>query len=70
MHGNGDNTAPAGITPEIMAAIDAAVTAYLGRRANIISVRLGVAVDTQQTSWAGEGRNVLYQSHNLVQRGH
>ena len=65
-----DGSAPAGITPEIMVAIDAAVTAYLGRKANIISVRLGLAPQDHPSLWADEGRNLLNESHNLIQRGH
>ena len=60
----------AGITPEIVAVIEAAATAYLGTRIRILSVRILSEVEQDSSSWAGRGRDIIHASHNLVQRGH
>jgi hypothetical protein len=59
-----------GITAEIMAVIEEAAAAYLGRPVRILSVRVHRDVESQPKTWADQGRNVLQTSHNLVQRGH
>ena len=66
----GDDSMTAGITPDILAVIEAAVSAYLGRKARIISVRLGQKPQASGNSWATEGRSRLNESHNIIQRGH
>ena len=59
-----------GITAEIMAVIEKAAAAYLGRPVRIVSVRLHASSEAERSGWAGQGRDVLQTSHNLVQRGH
>jgi len=59
-----------GITPEIMAVIEEAVAAYLGRKADILSVKLSQEPEAHSSSWMVEGRSVLHESHNTIQRGH
>jgi hypothetical protein len=59
-----------GITAEIMAVIEEAAKAYLGRPVRIVSVRLHAQADGEHSGWSDQGRNVLQTSHNLVQRGH
>src|SRR5271165_707229 len=67
-----DSTATvfAGITPEIVAVIEAAATAFLGRRIRILSVRILSESAQDLSTWAGRGRDIIHASHNLVQRGH
>jgi hypothetical protein len=57
-----------GITPEIMAVIEAAVTGYAGKNARIVSVKLVSEPQSQPSSWASHGLTVIHGSHNLVQR--
>ena len=59
-----------GITPEIVAVIEAAATAYLGTRIRILSVRILSETEQDSSSWADRGRDIIHASHNLVQRGH
>ena len=61
---------PGAITPEIVAVIEAAVTAFVGRKLRIISVKVGSEPQAVSTSWADQGRGMIHGSHNLVQRGH
>ena len=61
---------PDGITPEIVAAIDTAVTAIVGKKARILSVKMLPESQVDSSSWAGQGRDIIQTSHNLVQRGH
>jgi hypothetical protein len=58
------------ITPEIVAVIEAAVTAFVGRRLRIISVKVGSEPQVASRSWSEQGRDMIHGSHNLVQRGH
>ena len=64
--------APAGegINAEIMAVIEEAAAAFVGRRVRILSVRLRSESDVGSSYWADQGRSVLQSSHNLVQGGH
>jgi hypothetical protein len=59
-----------GITPEIVAVIEAAATAYLGTKIRILSVRVLSELEEDSSSWASRGRDIIHASHNLVQRGH
>ena len=59
-----------GITSEIMAVIEEAAAAYLGRKVRIISVKLSGHGNDGRSTWREEGRAVLQTSHNRVQRGH
>lgn len=59
----------AGITPEIIAAIEQAATAFVGRKIRILSVRVLTGSTQDSSSWAGKGRDIIHASHNLVQRG-
>jgi hypothetical protein len=58
------------ITPEIVAAIDAAVTAFAGRKLRIISIKLASNSHNHASTWADQGLNLNHASHNLIQRGH
>ncbi|HTV65976.1 MAG TPA: hypothetical protein VMD98_10235 [Bryocella sp.] len=62
--------ADAGITAEIMAVIEEAAEAYLGRPVRVVSVRLHAAPVDERNTWASQGRSAQQSSHNLVQRGH
>jgi hypothetical protein len=59
----------AAISPEIMTVIEAAVTAFVGRRLRIVSVKAGLEHQAVSSSWAHQGRDMIHGSHNLVQRG-
>lgn len=59
---------PGSVTPEILAVIDAAVTAFLGRKARILSVKLAAGSQTSPDSWTAQGRDMVHGSHSLVQR--
>ena len=57
-------------TPEIVAALTAAATAFLGKKARVRSAQL--LPNTQQDSagaWAQQGRMIVQTSHNPRQRG-
>lgn len=58
-----------GITPQVIAVIQTAATAFVGKRIRIVSVRLASAPQQDSSSWAAQGRNMVQASHNLVQRG-
>ena len=56
--------------PEIVAALTAAATAFLGKKARVRSAKL--LPNTQQDSagaWAQQGRMIVQTSHNPRQRG-
>jgi hypothetical protein len=59
-----------GITPEVVAVIEAAATAFVGTRIRILSIRVLPESEQDSGSWAGRGRDIIHASHNLVQRGH
>jgi hypothetical protein len=59
-----------GITPDIVAVIEAAVAAFVGKKVAILSVRLLGEADADANAWASQGRDIIQTSHNLVQRGH
>ena len=59
----------AGITPEIVAGIEAAATAFVGRKICILSVRILSGSTQDPSTWADQGRGIIHASHNLVQRG-
>src|SRR5271157_4809097 len=63
-------TMSTGITPEIVAVIEAAATAFLGTRIRILSIRILSESAQDSSSWAVRGRDIIHASHNLVQRGH
>lgn len=58
-----------GITPEVVAVIEAAATAFVGRKIRILSVRILSESVQDSSSWADKGRDIIHASHNLVQRG-
>ena len=62
-------TVSAGITPEIIAVIAEAATAYVGKRIRILAVRIMPESAQDSSSWADKGRDIIHASHNLVQRG-
>ncbi len=63
--GRGASLAPpevkAGISPEIVLAISAAVAAFLGKRATIRQIRL-----TSSNAWSAAGRASMQASHTIV----
>ena|ERR1700691_5519310 len=59
-----------GITPEIMTVIETAVTAYAGKNARIVSVKLVDETPAGSNSWVDQGLALVHASHNTVQRGH
>ncbi len=58
------------ITPEILRTLTETITALLGRKVRIRSVKILRTPDAAENSWAQHGRAVIQASHNLVQRGH
>jgi hypothetical protein len=60
----------ASITPEILQVIEAAVTAYLGRRPRILSVKLASEAQARSSSWTSQSRDIVHHSHDVIQRGH
>lgn len=58
------------ITPEILRTLTETITALLGRKVRIRSVKILQTSDSAASSWAQHGRAVIQASHNLVQRGH
>jgi hypothetical protein len=59
-----------GLTPAIVAVIDAAAEAFVGKRVRILSIRMIGDAAADDSSWASQGRDMIQTSHNLVQRGH
>ena len=55
------------ITAEIMAVIETAVAAYLGKKARIVSVRLRSGSQPESSPWVGRGLDMVHGSHNVVQ---
>jgi hypothetical protein len=58
------------ITPEILRTITETVSALLGRKVRIRSVKILQTPDATTNSWAQQGRVVVHASHNLAPRGH
>ena len=65
-----DANASTGITPEIVAVIEAAATAFVGKKIRILSVKILSESQQDFSTWADKGRDIIHASHNLVQRGH
>lgn len=61
---------PEGVTPEIVAVIEAAAAQFLGTPVRILSIRVLGEPDGDSNVWASQGRDIVQTSHNLVQRGH
>jgi hypothetical protein len=59
-----------GITAEIITVIEAAVAAFAGKTARIISVKLVEETPARPNSWVDQGLALVHGSHNTVQRGH
>lgn len=59
-----------GLTPEIVAVIEAAAEAFVGKKVRILSIRMMGEADGDSNAWASQGRDMIQTSHNLVQRGH
>jgi|ERR1700686_607435 cytoskeletal protein RodZ len=57
------------ISPETVAMISQTITALLGRKIRVRSVKLLQTPTTTANSWAQQGRVVIQASHNLSQRG-
>jgi hypothetical protein len=57
------------ITPDILRTIAETVTALVGRKVRILSVRILQTPASVVNSWAEQGRIVVQASHNLAQRG-
>lgn len=65
-----NTTAPVGITSELMAVLESAATAFLGRKVFIVSVNLHSQTNRDSKRWTSQGRDILQASHNVVQRAH
>jgi hypothetical protein len=61
--------APEEITSETLATIAETITALLGRKVRIRSVKILETPDAVANPWAQQGRVVVQASHNLAQRG-
>jgi len=59
-----------GVTPEIVAVLEAAAEAFMGKKVRILSIRMIGDADGDSNAWASQGRDMIQTSHNLVQRGH
>jgi len=59
-----------GVTSEIVAVIEAAAEAFVGKKVRILSIRMMGDADGDSNAWAAQGRDIIQTSHNLVQRGH
>jgi hypothetical protein len=59
-----------GITPKNSAALDAAVSASLGKKVHVVSVKLVDDSPQPSRSWVDHGLGLIHGSHNTVQRGH
>ena len=53
------------LPPEILAAIAAAVTAYLGANHRILSARISHSPDQSVSQWTRQARASVQASHNL-----
>jgi len=53
------------VKPEIVAALTAAATAFLGKKARIRSARLVPEAQDGADAWAQQGRVIVQTSHNL-----
>ncbi len=51
------------LSPETVAIIAAAVTAFLGKKVKLRSARL---IESGPSHWAQQGRAIIFASHNLV----
>jgi hypothetical protein len=60
---------PADVTPEIMAVIETAASAFTGKKVRVISVKVVSEPPARAGSWVGHGLNLVHGSHNEVQRG-
>ncbi len=58
------------ITAETLGKIAETITALIGRKIHIRSVRILEQQTEIHSSWAQQGRVVIQASHNLAQRGH
>lgn len=56
------------MTPQTLATLTAAATAFLGKKARIRSAR-PQAAEESATTWAQQGRVIVQSSHNLRQNG-
>jgi uncharacterized protein len=55
--------------PEIVAALTAAATTFLGKKARVRSAQLLPSAQDGAGAWAQQGRVIVQTSHNLRQRG-
>jgi hypothetical protein len=58
-----------GITPPIVAVVQAAAEAFLRQKVRVVSLRVSGLTPQRSSSWASQGREMIQTSHNLVQRG-
>jgi hypothetical protein len=57
------------LSPETMAVLAAAVTAFLGKKVRILSARLLESPNEGVNAWSQQGRVFVQASHNLRARG-
>ncbi|MFY9645770.1 MAG: hypothetical protein WAK29_11370 [Terriglobales bacterium] len=58
------------VTPETLRAITETVSALLGKKVRVLSVKTLPTPEAAVSSWAQQGRVVVQASHNFAQRGH
>ena len=59
-----------GITPEIVAVVQAAANEFFGKRVRILSIRLLPELSRDPGRWLERGRETVQTSHNTVQQRH
>jgi hypothetical protein len=59
---------PAQTKPEIVAALTAAATAFLGKKARVRSAQLLPGEQENAGAWAQQGRVIVQTSHNMRPR--
>ena len=61
-------TVPEEVKPEILAVIEAAASVFLRREVRVVSIKMSPASNLKSEPWAVHGRDIVQDSHNLVQR--
>jgi hypothetical protein len=59
-----------GITPEIVAVVQAAANEFFGKRVRILSIKILPDSNREPGRWLQRGRDTIHASHNNVQQRH
>ena len=62
---NAGEPKPAPVKPEIVVALTAAATAFLGKKARVRSAQLLPSAQDNAGAWAQQGRVIVQTSHNM-----